>query len=181
MDVVRAREGRALVGWILFAAVMLAIPIAGLILESRMTFVELLPPLNASLNATSAIFIFAGWRAIKARATAVHWKCMTAAIAFSALFLIFYLIRFSLTGSHRYPVGGWTKAAYLVILFSHMALAAAVPPLVLGAVWLAVKKRYEAHRRLVRWALPIWGYVSVTGVVIYLMLYHLAPMLQART
>lgn len=140
-----------------------------------MSFADALPAVNASLNATSALFIFAGWRAIRANAVSVHWKCMVGAVGFSTLFLVFYLLRFSMTGTHRYPVDDWTRTVYLAVLLSHTLLASVTPILVARTVWLAAKKRYEAHRRIVRWTLPIWGYVSVTGVAIYLMLYHLAP------
>ncbi len=160
--------------WIVFAAVVLAIPLAALIRESRMTFTELLPTLNASLNATSALCLFAGWRAIKAKRVSLHWKLMTAALSASALFLVFYLIRFALTGAHRYPLDDWTRPVYLAILASHTLLAATVPFLAARTLHLAIKKRYESHRRIARWTFPIWAYVSVTGVIVYFMLYHLA-------
>lgn len=141
-----------------------------------MTFTaESLAPLNACLNAASALCLFAGWRAIKAGRRDLHWKLMTAAISFSALFLISYLIRVYLTGTHRYPADDWTKTAYLFVLLTHMVLAVIVPPLVVRTVWLAVKQRFPEHRRLVRFTLPIWAYVSVTGVLVYWMLYHLGP------
>jgi putative membrane protein len=140
-----------------------------------MSFVEILPSLNATLNGLSAICIFIAWRSIRARRPDLHWKFMVAAISFSAVFLGFYLTRVALSGTHVYPVADWTKPVYLTILITHIILAATVPFLVGRSVWLASKKRFEAHRRIVRFALPIWGYVSVTGVVVYLMLYHLAP------
>jgi uncharacterized membrane protein YozB (DUF420 family) len=139
------------------------------------SFVEVLPSLNATLNAASAVCILVAWRSIKARRADLHWKWMTAAIVCSGLFLTFYLIRFSLTGRHDYPVHDWTRPVYLSVLLTHTLLATTVPFLVARTVWLARKKRFEAHRRIVRFTLPIWAYVSVTGVVIYLMLYHLAP------
>jgi putative membrane protein len=160
--------------WILFAALVLAIPIAALVRESHMTFTEFLPTLNATLNATSAVFLFAGWRAIKAKKVSLHWKLMTAALTASSLFLVFYLIRFALTGAHRYPLDDWTRPVYLAILGSHTLLAATVPFLAARTLHLALKKRYESHRRIARWTFPIWGYVSVTGVIVYFMLYHLA-------
>jgi putative membrane protein len=140
-----------------------------------MTFVQALPSVNATLNGLSAICIFVAWRSIKARRADLHWKWMTAAIVCSTLFLGFYLTRFALTGVHKYPVADWTKAVYLSVLGTHTVLAATVPFLVGRSVFLARAKRFEAHRRIVRFTLPIWSYVSVTGVVIYLMLYHLAP------
>jgi putative membrane protein len=175
----RGFYGKTPLGWLAFSALVLAIPLLQIVREVDMSFTELLPSLNAILNATSAVLIFAGWRAIKARATEAHWKLMVAAVTTSAIFLVFYLIRFALTGPHEYPAAGWTRSLYYVILISHMALAFVTPPLVLRTVFLAYKKRYQDHRRLVRYTLPIWGYVSVTGVVVYGMLYHLGPWLSA--
>jgi putative membrane protein len=138
-------------------------------------FVEALPTLNASLNAASAVCILIAWRAIKGRRADLHKRFMLAAVAFSVLFLGFYLTRAALTGAHRYPVDDWTKIVYLAVLGTHTLLAVSVPFLVGRAIFLALRARHAEHRRIVRFALPIWGYVSVTGVVIYLMLYHLAP------
>ena len=81
-------------------------------------------------------------------------------------------MRFAISGTHRYPGAGTWKAIYLTILVSHMLLAIATPPLILRAIWLALSARYAEHRRLVRYAFPIWMYVSVTGVLVYLLLYH---------
>jgi putative membrane protein len=167
--------------WIVFSIAVLAVPLVGLALESDMTFTELLPTINASLNATSAVFLFAGWRAIKAKKVSLHWKCMIGAVAASTLFLAFYLTRFALTGTHRYPIQDWTRTLYLVVLGSHTILAASVPFLVAITLWFAKQKRFERHRRIARWTLPIWGYVSVTGVVVYVMLYHLPGWLGGAT
>jgi putative membrane protein len=100
---------------------------------------------------------------------------MLSALACSALFLVGYLTRLALTGTHRFPGGGALRATYLAVLGSHTLLAAAALPLVLRTLYLALRERFEAHRRLARWTFPIWAYVSATGVVVYLMLYHLAP------
>jgi putative membrane protein len=134
-----------------------------------------LAALNACLNGASAVCIFLGWRAIEARQQDRHKKLMLAAVTFSGLFLASYLTRFALSGAHRYPVDDWTRTLYLTILTSHTILAATVPFLVFVAVRRALKGQLEKHRAVVKYALPIWGYVSVTGVVIYLMLYHLGP------
>jgi putative membrane protein len=131
--------------------------------------------LNACLNGASGLCMFAAWRAIKAGRRDLHWKLMTGAISLSALFLVSYLIRVAISGTHRYPADDWTRPLYLVILATHVVLAAAVPVLVIRAVYLAVKKRFPVHRRFARWALPIWGYVSVTGVLVYVLLYHIGP------
>ena len=97
---------------------------------------------------------------------------MLSACVVSALFLVCYLIRVVLTGTHRFPGEGLWRAVYLVILSTHMLLAVIVPVLALRAVQLAWQSRIEAHRRIVRYAYPIWLYVSVTGVIVYAMLYH---------
>jgi putative membrane protein len=140
-----------------------------------MTFVEALPTVNASLNALSAILAVAGWRAIRAGRRERHRALMLSALTCSALFLAGYLTRLALTGTHRFPGGGALRAAYLALLGSHTLLAAAALPLVLITLSLALRERFQAHRRLARWTFPIWAYVSVTGVVVYLVLYHLAP------
>lgn len=140
-----------------------------------MTFVEALPTVNASLNALSAILAVAGWRAIRAGRRERHRTLMLSALTCSALFLAGYLTRLALTGTHRFPGGGALRAAYLALLGSHTLLAAAALPLVLITLSLALRERFQAHRRLARWTFPIWAYVSVTGVVVYLVLYHLAP------
>ena len=127
---------------------------------------------NASLNAISAVLIFAGWRMIKAGRRDAHRACMLSATGVSTLFLASYLLRWAFSGTHRYPGGGTWKVIYLALLFSHMALAVVTPVLVLRAIWLATKNRLPEHRRVVAWALPIWAYVSVTGVLVYLLLYH---------
>ena len=99
---------------------------------------------------------------------------MLAACAASTLFLVSYLTRVALTGTHRFPAGGALRAAYLAILGSHTLLAALVLPLVLRALFLALRDRFPAHRRIARATLPVWLYVSVTGVVVYVLLYHVA-------
>ena len=135
-----------------------------------------LAALNATLNATSAVLVTAGWWAIKRqRQSARHKKLMLTALGVSAVFLVSYLTRIAISGTHRYPGSGALKAAYLAILGSHVLLAIATVPLVLGAVWLALNKRYEAHKKFVKYALPIWLYVSVTGVIVYVMLYQALP------
>ena len=128
--------------------------------------------LNATLNGTSALLIGAGWWAIQKGRRTLHWRLMASATLVSALFLVSYLLRVYATGTHRYPGDGLWRAIYLGILGTHMLLAVATPPLVLRTIFLARRKRYEEHKRIVRFTLPIWMYVSVTGVVVYLLLYH---------
>jgi putative membrane protein len=127
---------------------------------------------NALLNGTSALLLLAGWAAIRRRRTDVHWKCMLAAFAVSALFLVSYLTRVLISGTHRYPGTGAWKTIYLLVLLTHMALAVAVPPLALRTLYLARHKRFLEHKKIVRFTWPIWMYVSVTGVAVYVLLYH---------
>lgn len=131
-----------------------------------------LAPLNAGLNLTSTICLAAGYRFIRKKETHRHRWAMLGAVAASGLFLVFYLLRYSLTGTHRFAGEGPAKAVYLGILFSHMALAAITVPLVLRLLFLAWKARFDDHARLARWTFPIWLYVSVTGLLVYLLLYH---------
>ena len=134
--------------------------------------------LNAALNFTSGVVLFSGWVAIKRGNPARHKQLMLTALGVSVVFLVSYLIRFfGAGGTTRFPDVGWVRSVYLVILLTHTVLAALVPFLALRTVFLAWKERWESHKRLARWTFPIWIYVSVTGVVIYGMLYHLAPAL----
>ena len=142
-----------------------------------MTLAEALPTVNASLNALSAVLLFSGWRAIRAGRRDRHRALMLSALSCSALFLVGYLTRVALTGTHRFPGGGWLKATYLAVLGSHTVLAVVVLPMVLRALYLALRGRFDSHRRIARWTFPVWLYVSVTGVAVYLMLYRLAPRL----
>jgi putative membrane protein len=138
---------------------------------------ETLPAVNASLNALSAVLLVAGWRAIRAGDRDRHRTLVLSALGASALFLVGYLTRVALTGTHRFPGSGGLKAAYLLLLGSHTLLAALALPLILRALWLAWKGRFPEHRRIARVTFPVWLYVSVTGVLVYLMLYQLAPRL----
>lgn len=139
-----------------------------------MTWSEIHPALNALLNAASGVFLVMGLHAVSQRKLALHRKRMLTAISISAVFLVSYLIRFALTGAHRYPGDGLDKIIYLCILGSHTVLAAVAAPLILRTAYVAQRGRLDAHRKLVRFAAPIWLYVSVTGVIVYLMLYHLS-------
>jgi putative membrane protein len=139
------------------------------------TLAEVLPPVNATLNGTSALLVLLGWRAIRAGERERHRALMLAAFASSVLFLAGYLTRMALTGTHAFPGGGALRAVYLAVLASHTLLAAAAGPMVLRTLFLAVRERFPDHRRIARFTLPIWMYVSVTGVAVYVMLYQLAP------
>ena len=136
-----------------------------------------LAPVNALLNTSATVFLIAGYVAIRQKKIPVHRASMIGAFVASCVFLVGYLTRFALTGSHRFPDLGWVRALYLVVLFSHMVLAVVTVPLVLRTLFLAHKKRFDAHRKIAKITYPIWLYVSFTGVVVYLMLYHLAPAL----
>lgn len=144
-----------------------------------MTWGQLHPAINAALNLTCFVFLVLGRIAIARGDIALHRKRMLGAFVASSVFLASYLIRFATTGAHRYPGTGWDRTFYFGMLFSHMALAVVLVPLVIGALRRALRGDYEAHKRLVRFTWPIWMYVSVTGVLVYLMLYHLAPALHS--
>ncbi len=168
--------GKRPLGWVAFALAVLAVPVFGLFRESRQSFIELLPTVNATLNAASAVLLFVAWRAIKAKEVALHRGCMLAAVGTSTLFLACYLIRVAATGTHVYPLHDWTRPVYLAVLGTHTVLAATVPFLAARTLYLALRGRFDAHRRIARVTFPIWMYVSVTGVVVYVMLYHVARM-----
>lgn len=140
-----------------------------------MTLAEVLPPVNAALNGTSALLVVLGWRAIRAGERARHRALMLGAFGASVLFLAAYLTRVALTGTHAFPGSGALRAVYLAVLASHTVLAALAGPMVLRTLFLAVRERFPDHRRIARLTLPVWMYVSVTGVAVYVMLYHLAP------
>ncbi len=142
-----------------------------------MAWDELHPAINAALNLTCFVFLVLGRVAIARGDVALHRKRMLLAFTASSVFLVSYLIRFATTGAHKYPGVGWDKTVYLVTLMSHMVLAVVLVPLVLGALKYALGGKFDKHKRLVRFTWPIWMYVSVTGVIVYLMLYHLAPVL----
>lgn len=134
---------------------------------------SVLPVVNAVLNATSAVLIFSGVALVRRGRRESHRRVMLAAIVTSAVFLISYLVYHAHVGSVHFPGQGWPRPLYFAILLSHTLLAAAVVPLVVVTLTRALKGRYERHRRAALWTYPVWMYVSVTGVVIYLMLYQL--------
>jgi putative membrane protein len=127
---------------------------------------------NAILNGTAALLLTCGFVAIRRGRRDVHWKFMAAAFSVSCLFLVSYVTRVLISGTHKYPGTGAWKAIYLAVLMTHMLLAITVPPLALRTLFLARKRRYAEHKKLVRFTWPIWMYVSVTGVVVYMLLYH---------
>lgn len=134
-----------------------------------------LPTVNAALNATSAVFLLIAYRRIRRLEIESHRRWMLATAAVSAVFLISYLTYHAQVGSVRFTGQGPVRALYFTILISHTLLAIANVPLVLRTLYLGLKRRDDRHRRIARWTFPIWLYVSVTGVVVYVMLYHLYP------
>lgn len=134
-----------------------------------------LPTLNAALNSLSAVFLCAGYYFIRARHREAHRRCMLAACVTSTLFLISYLVYHFHVGSVKFQGQGWIRSVYFTILITHTILATAVVPLALITLVRALREKFDAHRRIARWTLPIWLYVSVTGVVVYWMLYVLVP------
>lgn len=130
------------------------------------------PALNASLNATSGALITAGFLFIRAKRVGAHRFCMSAACCVTALFFVSYLSYHAQVGSIRFRGHGWTKPAYFLILGSHTLLAITIVPLIIRTVWLAAHNRLDSHRRLARVTFPLWLYVSVTGIVVYWMLYR---------
>lgn len=134
-----------------------------------------LPLLNALLNSLSALLLCSGYIAIRRRAVSFHKTCMLAACVTSTLFLISYLTYHYHVGSKPFTAQGNIRLVYFTILISHTILAAAIVPLVVLTLIRAWKAQWQRHRRLARWTLPLWLYVSVTGVIIYLLLYQLYP------
>lgn len=132
-----------------------------------------LPALNATLNAISALFLAAGYVFIRRRDIARHRFCMLSAFVTSALFLTSYLIYHAQVGSKPFPHEGPIRTVYFVILISHILLAITIVPLALITLSRGLKLRVPQHRAIARWTLPIWMYVSVTGVIVYLMLYQM--------
>jgi uncharacterized membrane protein YozB (DUF420 family) len=133
---------------------------------------SLLPTLNALLNAAAAVAMVAGYLAIRRRRVDVHRACMLTAVGVSALFLVSYLVYHAQVGSRAFTGGGWVRTVYFTVLVSHTILAAAIVPLVATTVYRGLRAQFARHARVARWTLPLWLYVSVTGVVVYWMLYR---------
>jgi len=144
-------------------------------IRADMAWDEMHPAFNAMLNGVGMCFLVVGFIAIRRGHVVLHKRCMLAAVTASLVFLVSYLIRYHLSGSHRYPGDGLDRTIYLIILFSHMILAAVTLPMVLRTAFLGLRERVDAHKRIARFTWPLWLYVSITGIVVYAMLYHLAP------
>ena len=131
-----------------------------------------LPTVNAVLNGTSAVLLAFGYLFIRRKKVNLHKACMVSAFGTSTLFLVSYLIYHYHAGSKPFPGEGWTRPLYFAILISHVILATVTLPLSIVTLARGLRGRFEKHRSIARWALPIWLYVSVTGVAVYLMLYR---------
>lgn len=134
-----------------------------------------LPTVNATLNATSAVLLLLAYVAIRGRRIETHRRLMLAAASTSTVFLVCYLVYHAHVGSVRFTGQGPVRTLYFSILITHTILAVVIVPMVLRTLYLGLRRRDPQHRRLARWTFPLWLYVSVTGVVIYLMLYRLYP------
>jgi uncharacterized membrane protein YozB (DUF420 family) len=131
------------------------------------------PAIDASLNGTSAVLLFVGHRFIKRGQMAAHRAVMLAALTSSTIFLGCYLYYHAHVGRVGFQGQGWSRPLYFSILISHTILAAAIVPMILVTLNRALRERFDRHRAIARWTYPLWMYVSVTGVIVYLMLYHL--------
>jgi uncharacterized membrane protein YozB (DUF420 family) len=132
-----------------------------------------LPALNATLNAISFVLLVIGFYFIRRRQWRIHRAFMIAALVTSALFLTSYVIYHAQVGSVPFKGTGWIRTVYFAVLIPHVILAAAIVPPILVTVSRGLSARYDQHRRIARWTLPLWLYVSITGVIVYLMLYRM--------
>ncbi len=146
-----------------------------------MNYIYALPHLNATLNSISAVLLISGFLFIRKLNIPAHKKCMVAAFITSTAFLISYITYHSLLvyylgqGPTRFRGEGWIRPVYFTILTTHTILAVAIAPMVLITLFHGLRERFDKHRRIARWTLPAWLYVSVTGVLVYLFLYQLYP------
>ncbi|MEX2660890.1 MAG: DUF420 domain-containing protein [Vicinamibacterales bacterium] len=132
-----------------------------------------LPAVNATLNGISAVLLMIGYVLVRQRKLEQHRRVMIAAFSTSVLFLICYVIYHANVGSRRFPGQGPIRSVYFFVLITHIVLAALVPPMAIITLSRGLRARYDTHRRIARWTLPIWLYVSVTGVIVYVMLYRM--------
>lgn len=146
-----------------------------------MSLLEIFPHLNAFLNATAGVFLLAGFYFIRTRQISKHRACMVAAATVSALFLVCYLTHHAIRtyyfglGPTRFTGEGIIRPIYMTILLSHTILATVVAPFILLTLWRGLKGQYEKHKKIARIVFPVWLYVSVTGVIVYLLLYQIYP------
>jgi uncharacterized membrane protein YozB (DUF420 family) len=140
-----------------------------------MPMTAILPAVNAALNALSACLLIGGYACIRRGRRAAHQRCMLAAFLVSILFLASYLTLRYFAGMTRFEGQGWIRPVYFTILLSHTVLAAGIVPLAIVTMARALREEHARHVRIARWTLPLWLYVSITGVIIYWLLYHLYP------
>ena len=138
-------------------------------------YIPYLPHINAILNSTSAVFLLSGYRFIRRGRILAHRNCQLSALTASTLFLASYLTYHYFHGTTRFAGQGIVRPVYFVILITHTILAVVIVPLIFVTLYRAVRQDFVRHRRVARWTLPLWLYVSVTGVIVYLMLYQLYP------
>ncbi len=131
-----------------------------------------LPTVNAAFNLGASLCLLAGWYLIRTRRLEAHRRAMLAAFGFSVAFFIGYVVHHARVGSVKFEGEGWIRSVYFAILVPHIVLAAVVLPLVLITLYRGLTDRREPHRRIARWTLPLWLFVSVSGIVVYAMLYH---------
>ncbi|HXW84310.1 MAG TPA: DUF420 domain-containing protein [Candidatus Binataceae bacterium] len=134
-----------------------------------------LAPVIAGLNSIATVLLLAGFYFIRNQRVAAHRACMIAAAVTSSLFLALYLLYHYHVGDVRFGGAGWVRPFYFLILIPHITLAAVILPLVAATLYFALRSRFRSHRRIARWTWPLWIYVSVTGVIVYVMLYQLYP------
>ena len=134
--------------------------------------VAALPTVNALLNTASALLLISGFVFIRRRRVAAHRACMLGAFAVSVLFLVCYLVYHYHAGSRPFTGQGWIRPVYFILLISHILLAATIVPLALTTIYRGLSAQLDRHKRIARFTLPIWLYVSITGVIVYLLLYH---------
>ena len=140
-----------------------------------MNYIYALPHLNATLNSISALLLITGYIFIRRGNIAAHRRCMISAFIASVLFLISYLTYHWFHGATAFRGVGWVRPLYFTILLTHTVLAVVVAPLAIVTLTRALRERFDKHRRIARWTFPVWLYVSVTGVIVYLMLYQIYP------
>jgi uncharacterized membrane protein YozB (DUF420 family) len=138
-------------------------------------YISYLPHLNACLNGTSALLLFSGYTSIRARNVVAHRACQIAALVVSILFLVSYLVYHYHHGATRFQGTGLARPIYFTILITHTILAVVIVPLIAVTFYRALRQDFSRHRRIARITLPLWLYVSITGVIVYLMLYQIYP------
>ncbi len=166
--------GIGLVSFLILVVVAFLLLGRGVEVETHYNIARL-PTVNAFLNGTSALLLSAGYLFIRREKVTRHKICMLTAFALSCLFLVLYLVHHYRVGSIAFSGRGWIRPLYFTILVTHIFLAALIVPLALTTIYRGLNAQFGKHVRIARWTLPIWLYVSVSGVVVYLMLYQLYP------